>query len=292
VYSPSARDNAEDARNAAFKQFTEIPGRATFNALLGLSEVPGFPIPPQRLRALARERASKDAEAAPWPPGEACAFEDKCETLPQTPLDLQRLLLARFSDLQHSLLHDDFAQGSTLYGLTGERAVQNWMGYYLRHSQGRSYSIEREPHVVDENEPDIRARSANDASVPIEVKVAESWTLDKLEAALVDQLCGRYLRARGGRHGILLLVHQKARPRGWTYPKDGRRLDFAEVVEHLHELAKSIAGADADTPQPEIAVIDVSNCAPTKSPAKKTSAAKGRRRAVSKPSDSGRGEPA
>jgi hypothetical protein len=74
VYSPSARDNAEDARNTAFKQLTEIPGRATFNALLGLSEVPGFPIPPQRLRALARERASKDAEAAPWPPGEACAF--------------------------------------------------------------------------------------------------------------------------------------------------------------------------------------------------------------------------
>jgi hypothetical protein len=264
VYSPDERDKAEDARGAAFKQLTEIPGPATFNALLGLAEVPGFPISPRRLRALARERASKDAEAAPWPPGEALAFEDKCETLPQTPLDLQRLLLARLADLQHSLLHDDFAQGSTLCGLTSERAVQNWIGDHLRRSQGRSYSVEREPHVVDEKEPDIRARSANDASVPIEIKVAESWTFEELEAALVDQLCGRYLRARGGRHGVLLLVHQKARSRGWISSKDGRRLDLAEVVERLRVLAKSIAGADADSPQPEIAVIDVSSCSTAK----------------------------
>jgi hypothetical protein len=203
--------------------------------------------------------------------------------LPQTLLDLQRLLLARFLDLQYSLLNDDFAQGSTLRALTGERAVQNWMGDYLRRSQGRSYSIGREPHVVEEKEPDIRARSkANDASVPIEIKVAESWTLQQLEEALVDQLCGRYLRSGGGRHGILLLVHLEARPRGWTNPKDGRRMDFAETVEHLRSIAKSIAGADADSPQPEISVIDMSSCTAAKASAKKPSAAKQHGRAVPK----------
>lgn len=290
VYSPDARDDAEGARNAAFKQLTEIPGRATFNALLGLAELPQFPISPQRLRALARERASKDSEAAPWPPGEAYAFEDKCESLPRTPIDLQRLLLARLSDLQHSLLHDDFAQGSTLGGLPDERAVQNWMADYLRRSQGRSYTIEREPHVVGEKEPDIRARSANDASVPIEIKVAESWTVEELEAALVVQLCGRYLRASGGRHGILLLIHQNARSRGWINPKNGRRpMDFAEVTEHLRLLAKTTAGADPDSPQPEVAVIDVSSCAAAKPSVRKPSAAKSREsspHAVAPPSTS------
>jgi hypothetical protein len=260
AYSPDARDNAETARSAAFRQLTEIPGLATFNALLKLAEMPGFPISPERLRALALERAGKDAEAAPWPPGEAMAFEDKCESLPQTPLDLQRLLLARLADLQHSLLHDDFAQGSTVRRLSGERAVQNWMADYLRRSQGRSYTIEREPHVVDEKEPDIRARGTNDASVPIELKLPESWTLGQLEESLVDQLCGRYLRAKAGRHGILLLVHQTARSRGWTNPKGERTLNFDEVVEHLRLLAQSIAGADADSPQPQISVIDVSSC--------------------------------
>ena len=253
-------EDNDEVRGAAFTQLTEIPGRAAFNALLGLADLPGFPISPQRLRGRARERASKDSEAAPWPPGEAHAFEDKCESLPRTPIDLQRLLLTRLSDLQHSLLHDDFAQGSTLCGLPHERAVQNWIADYLRRSQGRSYTVEREPHVVDENEPDIRARAANDASVPVEIKVAESWTFEELKAALVVQLCGRYLRARGGRHGILLLVHQKARSRGWIKQTDGRWMDFAEVIEQLRLLAKAIAGDDADSPQPEIAVIDVSGC--------------------------------
>jgi hypothetical protein len=156
--------------------------------------------------------------------GEAYAFENSCETLPRTPLDLQRLLLARLSDLQHSLLHDDFAQGPTVCSLTSERAGQNWMADHLRRSQGRSYSIEREPHVVGEKEPDIRARSkANDASMPIEIKVAESWPLDKLEEALVDQLCGRYLRSRGPVTAFCcLFIRKHVRAVGLVRKMEGR----------------------------------------------------------------------
>jgi hypothetical protein len=85
--------------------------------------------------------------------------------------------------------------------------------------------------------------------------------LTELEQALSDQLCGRYLRARGGRHGILLLTHQKSRPRGWAVPSEGRYMDFDEVVDHLRVKAKQIAGESPDAPQPEIAIIDVSSCA-------------------------------
>lgn len=260
VYTPDLRDDAEGARSAAFNQLNETPGLATFNALLAFAEVPDFPVTPPRLRQLARNRAALDSESAPWPPDEAGAFEEQCESLPRTPLDLQRLMLGRLSDLQHALLHDDFAQGSTLCGLPDETAVQNWTAHALRTVQGRSYSVERESHVVDENEPDIRARSGPDVSVAIEIKVAESWTLEQLESALVDQLCGRYLRAKGARYGILLLVHQHTRPLGWTNPRNRRHMTFAEVVEHLRVMARRIAGADPDAPQPEIAVIDVSSC--------------------------------
>jgi hypothetical protein len=269
VFSPDARDNAEGARDSAFKTLYETSGRATFNALLRFAEISDFPIAPRQLRYLARERASQDSEAGPWPPGEARAFEDQCQALPHRPLDLQRLMLAKLADMQHSLLNDDFAQGTTLSGLRDERAVQNWMADRLRTVQGRSYTVEREPHVVDEKEPDIRVRSASDASVPLEIKVAETWTLKQLEAALVKQLCGRYLRARQGRHGILLLVHKKPRNRGWQHPTEDRRLDFAEVVEHLRGMAKAFSGRDPEAPQPEIAVIDVSTCVVTKKAKKK-----------------------
>jgi hypothetical protein len=87
--------------------------------------------------------------------------------------------------------------------------------------------VEREPHVADEKEPDVRLRAkVTDTSVAVEIKVPESWTVEQLEDALSDQLCGRYLRARDARHGILLLVHQKSKPKGWKDPDTGAFLSF------------------------------------------------------------------
>ena len=111
AYSPDDRDRAEDARSAAFNKLALMSGRATFNALHRLSRQKGFPIPAQRLRELTRGRAEQDSESAPWPPGEAAAFERSFQLVPQSPLDLQRLLLDRFDDWQHQLLYRDFAQG-------------------------------------------------------------------------------------------------------------------------------------------------------------------------------------
>ena len=161
--------------------------------------------------------------------------------------------------MQYDLIHDDFQQGSTLAGLADENAAQRWVADRLRLKQGRSYSVEREAHVADENEPDIRFRAkATDASVPVEIKVAESWTLEELEAALKAQLCGKYLRAREGRYGILLLVHQKVRPKGWQ-GRDRTMLTFDQVVQHLRAMAIAIAASGFDAPQAEIAVLDVSS---------------------------------
>jgi hypothetical protein len=139
----------------------------------------------------------RDSEGAAWPPAEVIAFEATAEAAPSTAKDLQRTALRRFDDMQHELLHGDFAQGATLQALPVELAVQKWIAERLRLRQGRAYSVEREPHVADEKEPDVRLRTkATDASVAIEIKAPESWTITQLEAALLDQLCGRYLRAR------------------------------------------------------------------------------------------------
>jgi hypothetical protein len=92
----------------------------------------------------------------------------------------------------------------------------------------------------------------------MEIKVAESWTLKQLEEALETQLCKRYLRARDGRHGVLLLVHQKARPKGWKDTARGVFLSFNDVVARLSARAARIAGAHHDSPQPEVCALDVS----------------------------------
>jgi hypothetical protein len=162
--------------------------------------------------------------------------------------------------LQHDLVHGDFRQGTTLSAQPDEAAVQNWLADRLRQAQGTSYSIEREVRVADEKEPDLRFRAkASDANVATEIKVAESWTMQQLEDALIKQLCGQYLRGKDGREGILLLLHQKPRPKGWELP-DGTYLNFGAVTERLRALAARIRSESTASPQPEICTIDVSSC--------------------------------
>jgi len=261
VYSPDERDEAQDARSAAFKALVSTPGRDTFDAILRLLEVQDFPVSTSRLRALAQGRAAEDAEHVAWTADEPLRFEQRFERAPVTGRELQLVALQRLEDLQHDLVHGDFQQGSTLSALPDERAVQNWLADRLRQMQASAYSIEREVHVASEKEPDLRFRAkASDANVAAEIKVARSWTLGQLEDALVKQLCGQYLRVQDGRHGILLLVHQIPRAKGWRLP-DGAYLDFEAVILRLREYAASIRRQSPSGPQPEVCVIDVSNFA-------------------------------
>ena len=220
--------------------------------------IDGFPISASRLESRCLDRASTDADSEPWQPIEVQQFEVDFTTVPKTPLDLQRLAQGRIEDLQDSLINSDFAQGSTVALLSSELEVQVWVAEALRLRQGRSYSVERESRVVDEKEPDVRLRSkVTDAVLPIEIKVAESWSLRQLEEALAVQLVGKYLRDRNAQHGVLLLVHQVERSTGWQ-SSSGAWLTFEQVVIHLKQLAHKISIATPNAPQPSVAVLDVS----------------------------------
>jgi hypothetical protein len=259
VYRKNNLDFADEARSAIFTHFVKTPGSATYHALRRLQEDSTFPVAPTRLRALAEQRAAEDSELAPWPPGEAYEFEQSKETAPRIGKDLRSVLVGRIEDMQHELIHGDFSQRQTLKGLATEREVQKWVADRLRQKQGRSFSLEREPHVVDEKEPDVRIRAkATDASVSMEIKVVETWSLTELDDALEAQLCGRYLRSDQARYGILLLVHQKSRVVGWEDKMAGKYLSFTEVVGRLRARALAISGENHNAPQPEVAVLDVS----------------------------------
>jgi hypothetical protein len=259
VYKVTDADYADRARNAIFSHFVKTPGAATYHTLRRLQNDSNSQLGPARLRALAEQRAAEDSETAPWPPEEAYAFEQSSELAPRTGRDLCSVLVGRIGDIQHELLHGDFSQRETVKGLASEKEVQKWLADRLRLRQGRSFSVEREPHVVDEKEPDVRVRAkATDASVSMEIKVAESWSLKELDDALEAQLCGRYLRSDRARHGVLLLVHQKGRSRGWEDEATGECLSFVEVVDRLRARALEICGEGYNSPQPEVAVLDVS----------------------------------
>lgn len=266
VYSPNPRDDAESARSAAFGELVNRPGLATFQEINRMRDEPGFPVERGRLTEIAFERAAKDSESAPWTSSDVRAFELDFAMLPRTSSDLQRVALSKIDDLSHELINGDYNQGAAAAKLGAEAEVQNWFADALEKRQGKSYSLMREPHVSNENEPDIRldAKQSN-ARIPIEIKVAESWTLKELETGLVTQLMGRYLKNRKDRWGILLVVHKAGRPKGW-FNESGVALKIDEVIEHLQAMARTIAASSFDSAQMVVALIDVSTLSEPKPP--------------------------
>ncbi len=266
VYSPNARDHAASARSAGLTALVRRPGLATFEAIQSMIES-DFPTERIVLEKWAHDRAAEDSETAPWSSTEVASFEKDFTALPRTPKDLQTVALNRIDDLQRHLNDDDFNQGATVASLPNERAVQNWFANEFRRDQGMSFSIEREPHVADEKEPDLRLQAkGSSARLPIEIKVAESWSLRELEEALSVQLMGRYLRDAQNNWGILLLVHQDPRARGW---EDGQAgfMSIQQVASHLRNVARELGAKDSNAPQMAVALVDVSASAP---PPKKT----------------------
>ena len=257
VYSPGARDHAQTARSRALKVLVDRPGAATYEAIRSMASS-GFPIDPAIMERMAEERAWIDSESAAWKPSDVVSFDDDFTAIPRTAKDLQTLAINRLDDLQRRLDGDDFNQGPVLASQLDERSVQNWFANEFRRDQRLSFSIEREPHVAKEKEPDLRLQArATTAKLPIEIKVAGSWSRVQLEDALTKQLMGRYLLEPDSRWGILLIVCRAKRRKGWRMP-DGTYAQISGVVEHLRRIAQDIAGKDAEAAQMSVQLIDVS----------------------------------
>ena len=259
VYSPTIRDDAESARYGALRQMAGVPGLATYDELLTMSQESNPPVSASHLRELALARAYLDAEDEPWSPADVIKFENDHETAPKTGAELQRLALGRIKDIQSQLLTDDFKQDQTFRNLTPEREVQKWVADRFKSARKQSYDVQRESHRADEKPPDlVLTAKASYANVAIEIKVVDTNSGQQLLDALVMQLCGRYLRDPGGRHGVILLVHQKRRVEGWVNPESGQMMTFPQLLEWLRAKAHGISAASPDAPQPVVAVLDVS----------------------------------
>ncbi|MGH8139283.1 MAG: hypothetical protein ACREVV_14005 [Steroidobacteraceae bacterium] len=148
-------------------------------------------------------------------------LEHAAEAPPRTAEELQTLGSSRLMDIEYDLHHGDFTLGTFFKRLETENEVQRWVASELRNRQGQAYSLEREPHVADEKEPDIRLRSrATDVSVPIEIKdTGSGWSLKDLEKGLTEQLCGQtYARVAGNTASTSSFTAIAGPSAGWTRP--------------------------------------------------------------------------
>lgn len=240
-YTPDTRDDAESARNTLLSLLCDTPGSDSYDALLSLAAVPEMEQSRDVMLSLAKRRAENDAEPNPWLPVEVVEFAARRGKSPVTAQELFEITMDRLDDIRRAAEDGDYSQARLFVGKKDEDAVQLFFADELNRASRGHYTLEREPEVVNRKEPDIRLKSnAVKGPISIEVKVADSWSGNKLLERLENQLVGQYMRAEESRHGIFLLTYHGIQG-GWDI--DGKRRSFPELLDILQHKANELKAA-------------------------------------------------
>jgi hypothetical protein len=125
-----------------------------------------------------------------------------------------------------------------------ERIIQLDIAEQLRLRSGGAYSLEREPELESFDKPDISVQRAGiKEPLPIEIKVADSWSYTQLCGAISDQFIGRYMRSRAATHGHLVITYH-GKKKTWRPGKGKPPLNFRRLVRALQREADDFSHAN------------------------------------------------
>uniref|UniRef100_UPI0040574C7E hypothetical protein n=1 Tax=Candidatus Electrothrix sp. TaxID=2170559 RepID=UPI0040574C7E len=242
AYSPDVRDNAASARSSLLSTLLDTSGAGAHNIILELADNPLFGHFPDRLRQMARERAAKDAEFAPYEPAALVTLEKKFEAPPRSRDELFGVMIDRFEDIQHDIAHHDFNIRQTLRTITDEEEMQRYLAKEFDEKKNGAYTVVRENEKGDKKRTDIQLNAIHgEQKSVIEIKLAikDRWTIADFQCALRNQLVGKYLRHETCKAGCLLLTCNGSK-KYWQHPETKNQVYFPELIKLLQTEAKAI----------------------------------------------------
>lgn len=256
AYSPSLRDNAQDARNALFTQLTKIPGKEAFVALDEIAKQHPNAQSRPWLASYAKTKAEQDADFTAWSPAQVREFHEHLDRTPANHRELADLAILRLLDLKDDLENGDDSIARVLRRVEKEPEMRNFLAHQLREKALDRYTITQEEELADDKRPDLRFHGAGfDAPAPAELKLADRWTGPKLFERLENQLSGDYLRDNRSSRGIFALVNLSS-AKQWQLPSSDLA-DFDGLVQALQNHWESIANKHSHVEDITIIGIDL-----------------------------------
>jgi hypothetical protein len=238
IFTPDNRDHAERIRSRLLGVIVDTPGRPSYDALRNLSKSMSSGYSKDRIDYLAKERAALDAEFEPWSGAAVAEFAESAERQPSTEADLYELALTRLEELKADIEDGDESEAVLLRKLTKETQVRTVFANRLRKSSRSRYTVGSEEELADATRTDIRLNTPQvSAPVPIELKIADNWTLAALRERLENQLIGQYLRV--SQYGIFLICHNGTK-QDWRDTHAKKRVPFAQLIETLKQDATDL----------------------------------------------------
>jgi hypothetical protein len=253
VFTPGTRDNAQHTRARLLGVIVDTPGRLSYDALMNLSKSISYGHSKDRMDYLAKERAALDAECEPWSGPDVAEFAESAERYPKTEADLYALALTRLDDLKRDIEDGDESEAVLFRKLTIEPEVRTVFANRLRKSSRSRYTVGSEEELADATRTDIRLNAPQvSAPVPIELKIADKWTLAELRERLENQLIKQYMRV--SQYGIFLIVHN-GRKNTWG-DTTAKKVTFAKLVETLKQDASDLIKKYPDVADLAVVGID------------------------------------
>lgn len=263
-YTPDERDNAEDARSVLLSTLCDIPGERTYQKLIEMSQSSEFRWRKERLRVFANRRATADAELKSMRPEDIIAFSENYEKLPLTLKELHDVVLDRLVDIKNDIRVGQFtnkvAWRQDHLGRADERTVQLGIADQLNLRAKGAYSVTREPELGSHDEPDIFIQRAGiNEPVPVEIKVADSWSYQQLCDAISKQLIGKYMKPRAATHGHLIMTYH-GKKKSWRSTKGRKQsYNFPNLVDALQRVADNFVHNDPNVMKISITGIDLTD---------------------------------
>lgn len=231
VYTPGQRDQAENTRSHLLNTVFNTSGRLSFDILLNLSKTITNKYVKDRMYYLAKERAALDSEFIPWSGNAIADFSVSLAKTPRSENDLYEIALVRLDDLKFDVESGDESEAVLLNKLNKETEIRTVFANRLRKSSRLLYTIGSEEELADSTRTDIRFNSPQVPSpIPIELKIADKWSFEKLSERLENQLIKQYMRV--SRYGVFLLIH-KGKKQRWRDSKTKKLLYFKDLIQTL-----------------------------------------------------------
>jgi len=247
VYSPGARDFAENGRRYIFDALMKTSGPEALSAKLALAADPIFERLRDRIAALAQERLAEEIDSSAWTPTEVARLLSRKELLPKTTTDMAQLLVDRLDDLQELLLKDTGPRVGWA-SIKDENTLRPLIARELELASREAYTVDQEAVTADGKETDIRLRAVSGYQATIELKVGEkARSARELCDTIDEQLVKKYMAHRDARTGCLL-VSVSNPGRHWQHPDTGERIDrfgLQAVLQKKADEAQQRLGGEA-----------------------------------------------
>jgi hypothetical protein len=258
VYSPSLRDDAQDARNMLFNLITEIPGKASYTVIKQLIENHPEPNYRPRMKKLAYQRAEADGDLVAWTAKQVFDFAQSQTITPTTHRQLFDLAVQRLTDLKNWLERGNDSPWETWQRAAQETEMRKLIAGWLNQKCQSQYVTAQENELANSQRMDILLQNTNVQSpVPIELKLLDkNWSGPDLCERLRNQLAGDYLREESAGCGVFLLVAQKIDPKKrWNV--NSRNVSLTELADALKEYWDSISGQFPGVSALDVIIIDL-----------------------------------